>query len=396
MRISLRTARILWFLLGVAESIHVLVSPAQHSLWPVFRKGALGWWDGRILYTGPDYFRYSPVFATLLWPLAALPGVAGNILFDLGGLALLFHATRRLARIVFPAEVLSRNEPAVLVLSLAGVIRSAWSSQSHAWSAALVFLAAASLVEERWWAAAVALALAVHLKLSPMALAGVVAVLWPRKMSGRLLLALGAWTALPWVAGRPARVLNIYRDWLSRLGTLTTLRLPGQRDLLHIFELGSVRVPLIAYRGLQFFGGLLVLLWALRLRRRGADAVWTVSGAFAVTIAYMLAMGPAVEFVQYPLLAPWVSGALLATGRRSRERFALALIYAATMIAGWGAVEDALGRLMGSAVSESLITLGTIAFGVWVILTWRRAPAAAARSREPGYPNATPWVDLSV
>jgi len=396
MRISLRTARVLWILLGVAESVHVLVSPERHDLWPVFRKGALGWWNGRILYSGPDYFRYSPVFASLLSPLAALPGVAGNILFDLGGLALLFHAIRRLTRVVFPAEGLSRNEPAILVLSLAGIVRSAWSSQAHTWSAALVFLAAAALVEERWWTASFALALAVHLKLSPIVLAGIVAVLWPRKMSGRLLVALGAWTALPWVAGRPARILGMYRDWLARLGTLTALRLPGQRDLLHLFEIGNVPVPLIAYRGLQFFAGLLVLLWAWRLRRRCAAPAWIVSGSFAVTIAYMLAMGPAVEFAQYPLLSPWVSGMLLAPARRSSERFTFALIYAATMIAGWGAAEDALSRLVGSPAPETLITLGTIAFAVRVILTWRRAPGAAARSREPEYPSATPWLDSPI
>jgi hypothetical protein len=396
MRISLRTARILWILLGAAESVHVLVSPEHHDLWPVFRRGALGWWNGRILYSGPDYFRYSPVFAALLSPLAALPWVAGNILFDLGGLALLFHAIRRLTRVVFPAEVLSRNEPAILILSLAGIIRSEWSSQAHTWSAALVFLAAAALVEERWWLASFALALAVHLKLSPIVLAGIVAALWPRKMSARLLLALGAWTALPWAAGRPARVLGMYRDWLARLGTLTTLRLPGQRDLLHLFEIVRVPLPLVAYRGLQVVGGLLVLLWALRLRRRCAAAAWIVGGAFAVTIAYMLAMGPAVEFAQYPLLAPWVSAALLAGGPGSSQRLAPALIYLTTMVAGWGWVEDALGRLVASPAPQSLITLGTIAFAVWVILAWRRAPSASTRSREPGRANAMPWVDQPV
>ncbi len=107
----------------------------------------------RNLYVGPDYFRYSPVFATLLAPFVALPGSLGNILFDVGGLALLFHAIRRLARIVFPEPVLSRNEPAVLVLSLAGVVRSIWSSQAHIWTAAVIFLAAEP-VERRWWLAA--------------------------------------------------------------------------------------------------------------------------------------------------------------------------------------------------------------------------------------------------
>jgi hypothetical protein len=110
--------------------------------------------------------------------------------------------------------------------------------------------------------------------------------------------------------------------------------------------------------------------------------VWTVSGAFAVTIAYMLAMGPAVEFAQYPLLAPWVSAALLATDPRSSEGWVLGLIYFTTMVAGWGRVEDALGQLVRSPAPESLITLGTVAFAVWVVLKWRRASSIHLKNND--------------
>jgi hypothetical protein len=290
--------------------------------------------------------------------------------------------------VVFPEPVLSRNEPAVLLLSLAGVIRSVWSSQAHLWSAALVFLTAAALVEGRWWSAAFSLALAVHLKLSPLVLAGIVAALWTRKMSGRLLLALGAWTALPFVRGRPIQVAGMYGEWLARLRTLTLLRLPAQRDVFHLFEILGVSLPVGAYRALQILAGLFVLGWAWRLQRRGLPAEWLVSGAFALTIAYMLALGPAVEFVQYPLLAPWVSGAVLAAESR-RERFTLAVIFGMTMVAGFGAVEDALGRWVGSEAPQSLITLGTLAFAAWVVLKWR---VRGARPRSAFVPNFVRWA----
>lgn len=369
----MRAARALWVLLGIAASVHVLVSPERHNLWPVFRKGALGWWGGRILYEGPDYFRYSPVFAALLAPFAALPGSLGNILFDVLGLALLFHAIRRLARTVFPEPVLSRNEPAVLALSLVGVVRSIWSSQAHTWTAAVIFLAAVALVERRWWLAAFLLALGVHLKLAPIVLAGVVAVLWPGKMSWRFAIALVTLALLPFFNGQPAAVIGMYRDCQARLRELTALRLPGVRDVLHVFESLNVALPPGAYRAIQVLGGLLVVGWAWRLQRREVPAEWLVSGCFAVTITYMLALGPAVEFVQFPLLAPWVGAAMLAARPRSGERRALAVLYAMTMVAGFGAVEDLLGKLIHSRAPESFITLGAIAFGVWVVLKWRRA-----------------------
>jgi hypothetical protein len=148
---------------------------------------------------------------------------------------------------------------------------------------------------------------------------------------------------------------------------------------LHLFEIVNVALPLGAYRALQVFGGLGVLLWNWRLRRRGVAAVWLVSGSFALTITYMLLFGPAVEFVQYPLLAPWVSAAMLAARPRSRERLALGSVYVMTMILGFGAAEDALGRLMAPRLPEALVTLGTIAFAAWVLLNWRRvAPSYEA------------------
>jgi hypothetical protein len=74
-----------------------------------------------------------------------------------------------------------------------------------------------------------------------------------------------------------------------------------------------------------------------------------------------------------------VSAALLAAWPRRRERLALGAVYLATTVAGFGAVEDALSALAGSDAPEALITLGTIAFGVWVCLAWSRqgnAPVA--------------------
>lgn len=379
---SLRWAAVAWILVAVAVTGKVIVSPESHTHWPIFREGGLGWWQGKNIYAGTDerahYFSYSPALAVLLTPLAVMPYVVGNVLFNLGGLALLFHAIRRLTRVVFPAPVLSRDEAAVLLLSIAGVLRSVWSSQAHIFSAALVFLAAAALVERRWWVAAFALALAVHLKVAPIALVGVVALNWPRVMMGRLFAAIVAWGALPVLGGGPARAIEMYGQWAERLRLIGARRWPSFRDVMHVFEVAGVGIPTSAYRALEVAAGLAVLAWTLRLRRRVPDEVWFVSGIFALTISYMLALGPAVEFVQYPLLAPWVSAAWLAADGRPRARLLLGAVYLVTMITAFGAVEDGLGTPFGSRAPEALITLGTLAFGAWVAWTWPRAARATA------------------
>src|ERR1017187_2422543 len=396
-RISIRTATIAWILLGIAVCGKVVVSPERHSLWPVFRHGALGWWRGDSnIYLDPLlHFRYSPVFAALLAPFVALPWLFGNLLFDLGGLALLFYSIRQLTRVVFPEGLFSRDEPAVLLLSLIGVVRCVWSSQAHTWFDALIFLAAVALVERRWWAAAFLLALAVHLKLAPVVLAGGVAMNWPRTMSWRLPAAFGSWAMLPLVRGGPAHAAEMYRDWFERLQNYSTRRWPSFRDVLHVFEISHINLTPTSSRGLQACVGLGVLFWTWRLARRCVDIRWVVSGSFALTITYMLLFGPTVEFVQYPLLAPWVSGALLAAWPQPGRRLALGLVFVLAMICGFGAIEDAIGSLIHSQASEALITFGTLGFGAWIVLAWRRncphgapLPVAAGATRVVSSENA--------
>jgi len=373
-------ARFAWGLAALASTVKVLVSPDRHTLWLVFRKGALGWWAGENIYVNrTDYFNYSPAFAALVAPFVAL-GVVGNVLFNVAGLALLYFAILRLTRVVFPEPVLSRNAPVVLLLSLVGVLRAVWSSQAHTWSAAFVFLAAVAIVERRWWASAFALALSIHLKLAPIALAAVVAVVWPAAMAWRVPLAILAVAAVPFVRGHPAEVLAMYPQWRDWLEKFSRIRFPSFRDARHLFEIAGVATPLGAYRVVQAAALLAVLFWAWRLARRRVETRWLVSGAFALTIAYLLVLGPAVEFTQYPMLAPWVSAAWVAAWPRPRGRWLLGAVWGLTMVAGFGAVEDLFAGLLRSPAPEAAITVGTAAFGVWVVRAWRRAPIDGASS----------------
>jgi hypothetical protein len=170
------------------------------------------------------------------------------------------------------------------------------------------------------------------------------------------------------------QAMTMYGQWLERLQVQATRRYPSFRDVRHLFEVVNAQVPVMAYNALQVVAGLGVLVWAWRLQRRGIESVWLVSGVFALTIAYMLLFGPAVEFVQYPILAPWISAAFVAAWPRPGRRLALGGIFALIMIAGIGAVEDFLGAPLHSQLPEVLITLGTLAFGAWVVLAWQRRP----------------------
>ncbi len=183
----------------------------------------------------------------------------------------------------------------------------------------------------------------------------------------------GAWHAalLPFFKGQPGAVIAMYRDWQARLQKLTALRFPGVRDVRSLRIL-KVPLPLAAYRAIQVLGGLLVVAWTWRLQRREVPAEWLVSGTFAVTIAYMLALGGGrVRAVP----------ASRSVGQRGGARGKAAIPRA---LRSRGCLWDDDGRRIWSSrrsarelgrlrAPQSLITLGAIAFGVWVVLKWRRA-----------------------
>src|SRR5437868_7107378 len=94
-----RFARIVigaWVLLLALVCLRTLLQPRLHSVYPIFIGAARNWLAGEDLYYkgksppgGLDDFRYSPVTAALLTPLAPLPDNIGGVLWRLLNAAVL-------------------------------------------------------------------------------------------------------------------------------------------------------------------------------------------------------------------------------------------------------------------------------------------------------------------
>src|SRR5262245_18634622 len=73
-------AIVLGILLGFALTARTLYRPESHTVFPVFAAGSKHWWADRPLYANyrpMDYFRYPPLFAIVITPLAVLGPIAG-------------------------------------------------------------------------------------------------------------------------------------------------------------------------------------------------------------------------------------------------------------------------------------------------------------------------------
>ncbi len=409
----LRLALGVWLVLGVAVSVRTLVSPFQHSVFPIFAASAGRWWADQSLYAHYpplDIFRYPPVFAVLVTPFAVLGLKAGGILWNWTGMAVLLGGLWCFVRDVAPGRWTRPRQAAFLALAAAGALRGLWNNQSNALNVGLLLLAASALARavgseasrgpeeasrerqrpegtraRRWWRAALLLAAPVCLKLTPLAPALLLCALWPRRLAWRFGLAVAAGFLLPFLTRSPAAALDQYAEWVDHLQQSTGERWLGFRDgwtfwlaVRHLagglagpFEIcHPIDIP--TYRLVQGLSVPAVLAWCLWQRRRGRrlglGEGWLVHVTLAAGLAWLMLFGPAVEHATYVFLTPALVWAVVQREVWPRGRGLLLAAFVLVMGLGWGAV----GRLAteawpaGGPLLLAALPLGSALFALWL------------------------------
>ena len=187
---------------------------------------------------------------------------------------------------------------------------------------------------DRWNAAALLLAAAGFVKIYPLAVGLLLAVLFPRRFAWRLALALAGLFVLSLVLQRPAYAWGEYRSWFTVLGgddRLETDIYATWRDFGFLLRASGVPLSDRAYRVMEAAAGGLVavFLWSGQ-RWRGWERERLLTGALYLGCAWMLLFGPATEAATYVLLALPLCASLVAAWEQpgeTRWRWALAAAY---------------------------------------------------------------------
>ncbi len=270
-------------------------------------------------------------------------------------------AIRALAQRVLPGmqSPLARN--LLLAVSVFPSAHCLYSSQTNLLVFSLVAFAAIAILDERWWLAALLLAIPVHIKVWPLAAALLLTACWPRRLAWRLPIALAAVAALPLLARPPAWVCQQYIQWCRYLVGPTLIR-HTYRDAWTIWELISSPVDPRWYAVLQLAtaGATLGLcLWqANRLppQRRVLFVLvcWT---------SWQLVFGPGTERNTFALIAPLTSWALVVAVLEKRAVWWMAVSYFLMILAAIGWIEDIFPLL------KTLHPVGVLLFFAW-FLRW--------------------------
>ncbi len=155
-----------------------------------------------------DYFKYSPSFALLFAPFAALPFVAGLFLWNVVNALSIFFALR----LLLPREHWALAQ----MLASLPTLRSIQSSQSNALVAALIIVAFVSFERGWLWRGGIAIALGAVTKIFPLA---ALSFALPRPDRVRAIaiaiFSTAILVALPLIVVSPAALAAQYESWAA-------------------------------------------------------------------------------------------------------------------------------------------------------------------------------------
>jgi hypothetical protein len=376
-RAALTAAVGLWLALAAVVAVKNLDNPENHSTFPIFRGAALAWWNGENLYEslyfGSDY-RYGPAFAMAILPLAWMPIRAGAALWALANVGIACWATAALCRRILPGVAAPRLRSFVAIAALPPAAHCLYSGQTNLLVFSLAAFAAIALVDERWWLAALLLAIAAHIKVWPLAGALLLTACWPRRLWWRLPLALVAIAALPLLVKPPHAVLDHYVQWYQHVVWQSASRHGGYRDAWTLWETAVGPVNPQVYTLLQLnaaaiaFGLCLRQSFRLPPRRLAlfALAAWTT---------WQLAFGPGTERNTFGLIAPLTGWAVVSAVANQRSGWLMTASYLVTVTASIRGVEELNPWL------KTLHPLGVLLFFGWLLWCNTSAIPRSLRAR---------------
>src|SRR5690242_97077 len=333
------------FALYVASAVFVtvqqgVVGPSNN--FKVFRAAAVNLLAHRDLYAAHpdqhfDFYKYSPTFALLFAPLAALPFAPALLIWSLLNSLLLWYGVRRLLP--------ERQATLALALVYLEVLFALQYTQSNGLVTALMLLAFLALEEGRQLRGALLIGIDALIKIFPLG-AAALALFHPRRWRFALLLAAVAvgLALLPLVVIPPHELLAQYRSWWT-IETADAGRVNrGDSVMQYLYQWLGADWP---HWPVQLAGTLLLLAPLALGRRRWSDGSFRLRFLCSLLI-YLVLFNHQSErasfVIAYTGLSVWYAASAPDPMRNAIAlAAAVALVLQDVQIVPWAA-HDALGR----------------------------------------------------
>jgi hypothetical protein len=313
-----------WAIVLLVICVRVGISPHRQSVYSVdYVTAGAHWFHGQEVYTASRHFVYSPLAAAAFTPFSAFPLRVSNILWRLFGAAALLLAAAAWMRSGISGlgdarapDSWSRSVTTGLLLLLPLAVGNLNLGQLNVLVLAVTAAGVLAVHRRHWNLAALLLAGTAFMKIYPVAVGLLLALLFPRQLSWRLLLALVGLFLFSLVIQRPAYAWGEYRHWAATLHADDRLDIDlysSWRDFGFLLRACGVPLPDQAYRVMEIAcGGALAVFLLVGKWRRNWPESRLLGGAFSLGCAWMVLFGPATEAATYIIVALPVCAALVA------------------------------------------------------------------------------------
>ncbi len=365
----IRIATVLWIGVIAGLSIYAYLKPSNHTVYDIYVTAARRWLSGDDIYErGREHFRYSPLFAASLAPLAVLPDSLSAVAWKLLNCGIFALGLGAWARRLIP-EKLNRLEIAALfLLALPLSLHSMYNSQANLMMLGSALLGLASAAEGRWNRAAAWLAWATLIKGYPLALAMLVAGLYPRPFALKYVAAMGLGLLLPFLTKNPELVQAQYASWFAHLMDSTAIMRERLRSIDQLFVIYGRPLEPSTFALVGAAAGAVAFGLCLWFARQTTDARARLTRVFELFALWAVLFGPATESCTYVVAAPAIAWRLLESLQTSRTVLQPAVLAASLLMMG-PAVSDMFSRLVRNFANEhgsqplgALVLLGCLLY----------------------------------
>jgi hypothetical protein len=294
----------LWFISVAIVCFRIYTHPGWHSVFPTYRDAGAAWIQQAQIYAAPGIFLYSPLVAAFFSPFAFVSQNVAEVLWRLLlglalPLALWFNA-----RTLFD---FSKNQFACLLLLILPLTLSSLNNgQANIVIMVLFLVAAAAASQSRWFICAFCAAFAVYWKIYPIAFALLLAVVFPKKLTFRILLVLIGLFVISLFLQKSSYALQQYGDWLVNLASdrRRAHEYYGRwRDFYLLLRMLGIPISTMWWTVVEVTAGAVAAAICILGTIRHWPRATLLLGAMSLAIVWMLLFGPATEAATYALIA---------------------------------------------------------------------------------------------
>ena len=371
-----------WAIALAVIAVRAAYSPGRNTVITTYFAAGERWLAGEKLYFGPLGFVYSPPVAALFAPFSQLPAAYGGALWRLLNAGIFAAGALCWLRAEFHSGIPKSWHPWAFLLLLPLALGNFNNGQANPLVIGLLLIAFVAADRGRFTVAAICVAIATYFKIYPLALGLLLAVLYPRRFTWRLVLALALTGGAAFLLQQPYYVLAQYRLWFETRAADNRLRYAGDiapRDLWLLLRFAHIPVTEAIYRVIQLGSAAAIAFLCFWGRWKNWPRERLIAAAFSLGCVWMLLCGPATESVTYIMLAPALIFALLQAcatrvpwPRRSLLLLSFAILIAALTV-------NAFVRLKKSPLTMSPQPLSALVFAGYAVMQAARPSGAGAR-----------------